>query len=162
MDNKGFVRTLEAVIAIVVIFIFIFTVLPSQKIEQKVPNNIKLIQDKVVNEIESNESLRKNVLTYPSSSDAYYPADLTALERDSKRIELNSFIENSFGQIRTIDFNFTVCNELNQDCMPDFINKDPNCGICYPLPNKQVYAKSIMISNATASRIFRLYLWESI
>lgn len=55
VDKKGFVHTIEAVIAIVIVLIFIFTALPRESQEQRVPDNIKLIQEKVLYEINSND-----------------------------------------------------------------------------------------------------------
>ncbi len=155
VNKKGFVRTIEALIAVLILLIFIFTVLPKQKVDQSAPDNIKLIQEKITGEIESNTSLRNDTLSYP------VPSTLIELEQNLSRKRLTSFITNSIKNFPTIDFNYTVCDSTNVNCAPDFLKTGPNRNLDVSLPNKNVYAKSAMIANATAERVFRLYLWET-
>src|SRR3989344_2311504 len=153
VNKKGFVHTIEAVIAIVILLIFIFTALPGEKIEQTTPDNIKLIQEKITSEIESNTSLRNSILLYPFPSQLL-PPNLETLEQNRYRQQLTSFIKNAIN-LQTINFDYTVCDAQNTNCAPDFLNP-VNADLYVQLPNKDIYAKSIMIANATAQRVFRL------
>ncbi|MBS3155175.1 hypothetical protein J4404_01615 [Candidatus Woesearchaeota archaeon] len=157
MNKKGFMVTIEAVIAIVIVLIFMLTTLLPKTQEVKIPENIKLSQERIMQEIESREDLRQSVLNYPIPIFNYR---LDLLEISQQRTQLTSFIKSSLNN-PLIDFNYTICSETNTNCVPEFIDKSAQ-GLYAELPNKQIYAKSIMISSSDGSRIFRLYLWESI
>jgi hypothetical protein len=137
MNKKGYAKTVEAIIAVVIIFIFLIgVVVKNQKAEPDVPKDIELLQNVILNEIENNESLRDYTLG-SSTKDLEY---------------LNNFINNSIGITNTnTDFNISIVN-LTQEI-------PINIG----LPNKKtVYARSLIISsNFTTddSRLLMLYLW---
>lgn len=135
--KKGYLRTIEAVIAVVLIFIFLISVMPRQKNTITTPEEIETLQDKIAGEVENNPELRNYVLT----------GDYTSLE---------SFIKEKIPADR-MDFNFNIC---------DF---NSNLVVCSPtnedlgLPtNKDVYARSIMISSSTSRKIFRLFIWYKV
>ena len=165
MNKKGFMVTIEAVIAIVIVLIFMLTTLLPKTQEVKIPENIKLSQERIMQEIESREDLRQSVLGYPIFDNVIQHNDqaLTYLESSSQRQQLNSFIKGSLNN-PLLNFNYTVCLADNTKCRPEFVDKisQESKSIYIGLPNKQIYAKSIMISSSDGSRIFRLYLWESI
>jgi len=59
MDKKGYIRTLEAIIAIVIIFGFIISILPKEtKNEAKVPEEVELTMKKILDGIQAKEDLR--------------------------------------------------------------------------------------------------------
>lgn len=166
MNKKGFMVTIEAVIAIVIVLIFMLTTLLPKQQEVKIPENIKLSQERIMQEIESSEDLRESVLTYPTLSyiAQYGEQALVELKENSlERIKLTNFIEDSLNN-PIIDFDYAVCSADNAECVPEFLKQGSDCDSlpCDVLPNKQIYAKSIMISSSDGSRIFRLYLWENI
>ncbi|MDD5133595.1 MAG: hypothetical protein PHD81_00460 [Candidatus Nanoarchaeia archaeon] len=143
MNKKAYIRTVEAVIAILLTFIFIMTILTPKESQKE--NTLSSIQKNTLKIIELNSSLRKNVL----ESQLGVPFNPT----DPNRIQLYNTIKDNTKKFVTLDFNFTVCDQKNTNCNPniknDFIPK-----------NKDVYAKSIMMSSLDKTRIFRLYLWE--
>ena len=58
-NKKAFLKIVESVIAAILIFLFIFAVTPKeQKVEAKVPEGVRLTQNTMLKEIQSNESLR--------------------------------------------------------------------------------------------------------
>ena len=121
-------------------------------------NFLQLIQEKVLYEINSNSALRENVFSYKIGSEIINLNNLESVQH-SQRKEISLFITNAIN-IPTIDYNYTVCNQDNLDCAPDFL--DPgNTNLYISLPSKNIYAKSIMIADATRQRVFRLYLWET-
>lgn len=61
VNKKGFIRTLEAVIAIVIILGLIIYLTPSKKLEVEVPSNIREAKEFILKEILINEELRDNV-----------------------------------------------------------------------------------------------------
>lgn len=160
MNKKGFVRTIEAIIAILIVLIFVFTIIPKEKSDNEIPGNIKLVQDRVLNKIIVDNTLKKNVMEYyiPPSNDRTYTID--QLELMTQRVNLNTFIIQSLVDMPMISFNFTVCRSNNADCSPDVI--DTSKLNYLKLPSEQIYAKSVMVANSTDQRIFRLFLWETI
>jgi len=63
VGKKGYIRTLEAVIAIVIILLFIFTVTPERVINpKKAPPQIESAQNYIFQKIENNPGLRAMVI----------------------------------------------------------------------------------------------------
>ena len=64
VNKKGYMKILEAVIAIVILLLFV-TVLAIQNKEDtpKVPQDISLLQDAIVNSIKEDEDIRDCVLS---------------------------------------------------------------------------------------------------
>lgn len=66
MDKKGYIKTLEAVVAIVGILVFIYAIIPDRSIqESKVPPVVKSSQEFIINEISTNEKIRDCVINNP-------------------------------------------------------------------------------------------------
>ena len=63
VDKKGYIRTIEAIIAIVIILIVIFTLIP-KKIEKsaKVPSIVEASQNFILNEIAFNDTIRECIV----------------------------------------------------------------------------------------------------
>ncbi len=157
--KKGYLRTIEAIIAVVLIFIFIITIIPESNNQSKTPDTIKSLQNKIVTKIEENKNLRKNVLDYNVDPDT-----IETLEQSSEWQVLNTFISDNILD-NNIRYDFTVCGDKDVNgetilvCAPDFSNE----GDLYKeLPQKSVYAKSVVIASTQGQRIFRLYLWYEV
>lgn len=101
--------------------------------------------------------LTNDVFNYPLASKIITN---DALKDNIQRKEISLFIKSAIN-IPTIDYNYSICNKDNQDCAPDFLKTSSYQDLYIDLPNRDVYARSIMIANATAQRVFRLYLWET-
>lgn len=63
VDKKGYIRTVEAIIAIVIILIVIFTLIP-KKIEKsaKVPSIVEASQNFILKEMTVNETIRECIV----------------------------------------------------------------------------------------------------
>jgi hypothetical protein len=162
MNKKGFVKILEAVIAIIIIFIFIFTILPRESKVEKIPENVRLFQERILSEIESNESLRQDVLKYKIFKDEQIKTintEILSYRKDKPAID--KFIRSNL--YPTLDYNYTVCVDSGDSlvCNPDFVNLGNDLkNIALPT-NKAVYAKSRIIANSTQTNTFKLYVWEN-
>ncbi len=67
MDKKGYIRTLEAVIAIVIILLFIFAVTPERTVNPKtVPPQVDSAQRYILKEVQDNQELRDEALSVGS------------------------------------------------------------------------------------------------
>lgn len=142
MNKQGYLRTLEAVFAIVLFLIALFGVLSIQKekIELK-PQDIELMQDTILSEVEYNQIYREEIIDNNiGETRATY-----------------NFVKNRLPD--RLDFIILSCETINDCNIPednpkyqDFQNAE------------KIYADSIIItdkSNQTyISRLFILYLWH--
>lgn len=167
MNKKGFVKIMEAVIAIVIIFIFMFTIIPSYNKVDKIPDNIELFQKEILSEIQSNESLREDVLSYlltyidtNDQTEKKYSINTVMNYRNDPTVNIDKFIRANLPPI--LEYNYTVCTEFNGLlCIPDLLHPDQQYQDVKIPSNKAVYAKSLIIANSTQTNTFRLYLWEN-
>jgi hypothetical protein len=138
VNKKGYLKTLEAIIAIVILLVFLTTALVINKPEAKlsVPGDIKLIQDTIFNKIQTDNHLR---------------GCLTAGTFDC----INDTINESM--IGTLDFIIEMCT-----------GDPNNCLLTVTLPeDKTIYSDSIFIQEVNPSGIneygtLRLFLWRKV
>ncbi len=76
MNKKGYLRILEAIIAIIIVFTAVILVLPkTEKNTGKIPPDLELTANAILKEIQNNNEFRKCVLggrvTYPDGSQEY-------------------------------------------------------------------------------------------
>ena len=133
MDKKAFLKTLEATIAIIIMLGFLVVLLPriTEK-ETAIPADISLVQEKVLREIEFNNTLRNEILSGSNPDASSYPITF-------------NFINSTIPP--TLDFTISVCI-------------DSSCPIP-PLPEKTVYAKNLIVASTLTiydQRLFRLFI----
>jgi len=141
VNKKAYLKTLEALIAIVLLLVFITTALNINKPEtkQKTPDDIKLIQDTVFREIESNPDLRQALI---NNDDSHQITDMI----DDVMIE-------------TLNYKIQICTELNQDNCPSseiVINTIPDP------QEKTIYSDSLLIREPSGIASMRLFLWRKL
>jgi hypothetical protein len=135
MNKKGFIHTLEAIIAILLLLGVLIISIGFNKTEiGEVPLEIKLIQKTVLNEIQNNEILRVSLFNDPYADIDNY---------------LEEIINNK------INYTFDVCGDIEIICP---LSSDlPS--------EKNIYSDSIIIrinkedEENEEYRIFKLYLW---
>lgn len=137
VNKKGYIRTIEAIIAVVLLFLFILTTLP--KPEKSVePRNVDYIEESILLEIESNEVLRQEVLNY-------IPGGTTP--------KLNSFIEDTTKRL-PFDHAFLIKNAGTYPSQADLENLIPS------VSDRNLYLRTKIIGSGTVSKVIYLYLWE--
>src|SRR3989344_6917374 len=102
VNKKGYIRTLEVVIAIILILIFIFSVLPKKQTEEsKTPREIDLTSDRILNEVQNNGKFRGCVIE-----------DVPPNTPDKKSAEqcINEFITDNNLIPQTLDYKVKVCD----------------------------------------------------
>ncbi len=136
MTKKGYIRTLEAILAILIIFVFIFSVLPQEEenVSVQQPAEIRLLHQSMLREIQNNQAFRDDVLINDDSRIIVYVGDTLSLV-------------GSYGYLVYIqDANGAVFQ--------------PGTG----LPaDKNVYADSAVIGsslNTYNPKLVTLYIWE--
>ena len=152
MNKKGFIRTLEAVIAILIVFVFIYVLMQgSLTSKSKTSDSIKSMEEEILRGISETESLRSEVVSL-----------------DSNKLGVN--LAGSSG----IDYGFVEYVESN---LPERFKKDgiknyalvvceTSCGIPPTLPDKEVYTTAIVITSSLEGncadckpKIVRLWVW---
>lgn len=138
MNNKGFLRTLEAVIAVIIVLSLILFLTPVRVSEVgDIPGTVAEAQKIIVEEVSLNESYRKCILDNKERSciGMDYPCD---------------GIEN-FVRANTpagYEYNCEICDS-SVSCVEN---------LHVPV-DKTVFARDIFIAGRP-SRVFRVYLWE--
>lgn len=140
MNKKGYMKTLEAVFAIIIFLIALFGVLALQSHREDLkPQEIELLQDTILNEIEYNGNYRLEIL------DNVYPNPST---------NVNNFIESSLSN--NLDYETVICDDSTNCPSPE--SQDY-------LDAKKVYADGLIISGKNTllvdtTKLFVLFLWN--
>ncbi len=140
MNKKGFIRTLEAVIAIILLLIFVFWIMPSPNIdESETPAIISAAEDLINHELMTNEELRTAIL-------AADPTDTSSASYIDAMTALTQVIEDRkpYGY----EYQAAICADVN----------------CYiDASAKSVYMNDILISSDMAGnqelRIVRIWFY---
>lgn len=143
VDKKGYIRTLEAIIAMILIFIFILSILPTKEDKQKTPDDIDVTARNILNEIQNNQIYRNYVINM----------DLTngKVGNDDVYGALKNFIESPNTKPIAIGYELMICDI------------SANTANCFPtqntliIPKINIYTKSILIED---NRLVKLYLWR--
>mgnify|MGYP001559941623 CR=1 FL=1 len=147
MDNKGFIRTLEAVVSIILIFSFIFFILPKQiEIETQIPENVQLSQAFILNEILYNSTFRDCIFGYNLNNLEGVNCKLIS---SNPSCDINKFIGDEIPP--SYEFACEVCNQV-ATCIGEDVPFDKN-----------VYANSIFLVKdplVNSPKVLRVYVWE--
>lgn len=137
VNKKGYIKTLEAVIAIIMIIVISFT-LVSQRIENQPEPPLKLQSAmKFINEkIELNDSLRKGIVDM----------------QHGLRINIDSILSSLVNENKPRDYDFTCRLCSNITCFPER----------FPL-EKNIYVSDLLITSSEKKQqphIIRMWFWE--
>tara|TARA_Y100000310_G_scaffold327446_1_gene393832 strand:- start:13830 stop:14276 length:447 start_codon:yes stop_codon:yes gene_type:complete len=145
VGKKGYLKTVEALIAVIMLFGFFIYMLPGDRIEvASVPQDIELMQDVIFDEISNNVEWRQCIVQdNPKCIDG----------------EITSFVgsvvnpERDGSTLLVRDFKIGVCTEAL------------SCNVDVDAGDKEVYAADIIIrdlgsSNVLKTAIFKLFIWE--
>ena len=132
VNKKAFMKTLEALISVVLLLIFITAIfiLNSSPKKETIPEDIKLSQDIILNKIETDQNLR------------------TCLAQNNDGC-IRSTILSSL--LPTVEYDINIC-----------VGQNPSsCQILTNLAEK-VYVRSLMIEEEGTMAILRLYMWHKL
>lgn len=132
VNNKGFLRTLEAVVAIIIILALIIYLAPSKKLETGVPSNVKEAKEFILKEILTNTTLRECM-------------NIIGDCKPACENRLKSFLDNNipFGY----DYGCEICTASNQGCADLKVLQE----------KKNIYSGVIYLN---FDKTFRLFLYE--
>jgi hypothetical protein len=98
MDKKGFMKTLEALVAVVILTVFlVYVAVRIDRDQPEAPDDIKLVQDTVMSKISENEFYRNCTIKD---------------DRDCVNLLINSTIP------LNLNYTFKICPSINCD-LPD-------------------------------------------
>lgn len=141
VNTKGYIKTLEAVIAIVIILIFTFAVTPKPEPSYQLPSSVENAQNYILEEIERNDTLRQNIMDadLPIGSDSPISISLSTI--------VNSNMPTGYGYITEICNNTVCMTELPPEAT-----------------GSSVYTAEAMIGSDgvvdTTPRIVRIWMWR--
>jgi len=129
VNKKGYMKTLEAVISIILLLVVVVSIVSIDKYEtEEIPQEIKLLQDTILESVQSNESLRSFV----------YSQNVNSLE---------SFVNSKLDSVR-IQGKVQVCDQTTCP-VEEELSSD----------NVYVDSLIIYDSVDSYNYLFRLYLW---
>lgn len=155
MDKKGFIKTVEAIIAVLIIFIFIYYITPKST-GNKEANDIKELQAEILKGISENEVYRECIITCPDNS--------ICTIKGNEQLNFNS-------QTCTNNILTNIKNFIEESLTPKFKNNyqlvictQGSCGS--PPEEDTVYTSAIIVTSSLKTtppaynpKIVRLYLW---
>ncbi len=142
MDKKGYIRTLEAVIAIVIVLSFVYAVMPSKIINPSdIPYVVESAQDFIIGEIEENPSIRTEITIYSLAV-----LDMEQIKDNTQTTQTDTLIKNYIPMGYSYDA--LICKQTS--CYSDQIPMDA-----------QAYVSDVLLSTGAndAPSIVRIWIW---
>ncbi len=137
MSNKGLVKTLEAVIAVLLILGLLVFILPQEKVPTgEVPAEVKSAQRFILDEISLNQAYRDCI------TNSNYPG----------KCQLGCLAQIETLVINNAPFGYTGSCEVCDTAL--------SCAVLQLPASKSVYTDSIFISNKPITKVLRVYFYE--
>ena len=152
MNKQGFIKTIEAIIAVLIIFIFIYYVTPKSS-DIKDTSDIKKLQEEILKGISENEVFRECIIKETGTKIIQY-ADpkITGFETCTSGVSttMQTFIESSLTKKFQTNYQLVICTQ----------------GSCGSPPEKDtVYTSAVIVTSSLKTpptynpKVVRLYLW---
>jgi hypothetical protein len=147
-NKKGFIHTLEAVIAIILLLSIIYIVIPKDQPESATPNKIEQAHKAIFSEITINQEFRDclliDVFNYGSINEITQ-YNIIKESTTSCLTDLNTYIQELTP--RGYVYMAEVC-DTSVSCTSNLLPTEAT-----------IYAESIMLASKS-SKVFRVYFWE--
>lgn len=138
MNNKGFVKTLEAIVAVIIVFTLIVTLAPTTKKQrEETPDAVKQAQAFLLDQITSNEIYRECV-----KKSAAAPGECKIVCPSPS--DIDSFVKNNIPS--QYDYRCEICLSASTCSGP-------------PPLDKSLYTDSRLVA-ADPPRVVRVIIWE--
>ncbi len=150
MSKRGFIRTLEAVLAVLIVLIFIFTVNQTNSGSSQI-ESIRELEEGILRGIVQDESMRNCIVsTVQSDDDGNGVGDLDEISTGIKCSEVRQFVVNSLPNRFRESFELQAC-ESGSCVIPN-------------LPDKNVFTAGAVVSSSLtdekyAPRLVRIWIW---
>ncbi|MBI2507323.1 hypothetical protein HYV89_00025 [Candidatus Woesearchaeota archaeon] len=156
MNKRGFLRTLEAVIAVVIVFLFIYYAGKSSgDKDARYVQGIRSLQESVLDEISKNDDFRECIVsTSNDDTDGNDIRDIVEIGEGGRCKEIDTFIKDSLPTRFKERYAFNVCNPLDLG----------SCSLPGNIKGGEVYTSAVVISSSLNNgkynpRILRMWLF---
>jgi len=158
MNKRGFLRTLEAVIAVIIVFLFIYYAGRSSDKDARFVQGIRSLEESILNDISKNDAFRECIVTTSladtdTDGKGKGKADVQEIGEGGRCPDVKKFIEGSLPSRYKDNYAFTVCDpkDLGRCTLPN-------------IPSKEVYTSAVIISSSLSNgqyspRILRIWLY---
>ena len=158
MNKRGFLRTLEAVIAVIIVFLFIYYAGRSSDKDARFVQGIRSLEESILNDISKNDAFRECIVTTSladtdTDGKGKGKADVQEIGEGATCPEVKQFIEDSLPSRYRNNYAFTVCDpkELGSCTLPT-------------ISSKEVYTSAVIISSSLNNkeynpRVLRMWLF---
>jgi len=141
MNKKGYIRTIEAVIAIVVILIFTYSVTPKYIPETgPVPYSVEVAQKTILETLVQNADSRERILS-PGLLNGASKFEPENVEEIAGSYNLEADVPPGY--------NYAIAVCVDTACISDRIRN----------VEKSVYMDDIMVTSGEVTRIVRIWMW---
>lgn len=163
MNKRGFIRTLEAVLAIIIVFLFIYYAGRSSDSDKRYVQGVRSLEESLLDEISKNDGFRQCIVSGEISK---FNEDVEKFKAenciDQKFVEgecakeIDCYIEGSLPLRYREKYAFTICSpsDLGSCSLPGSIGG-----------SKEVYTSAVIISSSLKDsgnynpRILRMWLY---
>ncbi|MEK6856835.1 MAG: hypothetical protein AABX49_02350 [Nanoarchaeota archaeon] len=158
MNKRGFIRTLEAVLAIVIVFLFIFYAGKSKSGDERFVQGIRSLQESILDEISKDDGFREcvvsaNIVDFNKEVEEFDANDCIGDDLDKCSTEIDCYIEGSLPPRYREKYAFTICSP-----------SDPGSCTLPSIKGEEVYTSAVIISSSLNDakydpRILRMWLF---
>ena len=160
MNKRGFIRTLEAVAAIIIVFLFIYYAGRSSEKDARFVQGIRSLEESILDDISKNDGFREcvvnsDVADFNNIVEGFKANNCISTKQDKCAKDIDCYIEGSLPLRYKQKYAFTICSP-----------SDP--GSC-SLPgsiggSEEVYTSAVIISSSLndekyGPRILRMWLF---
>lgn len=160
MNKRGFIRTLEAVVAIIIVFLFIYYAGRSSDKDERFVQGIKSLEESILNDISKNDGFRDCIVS--SDVNAFNELAGKSVSNCMNQKHENQcakgidcYIEGSLPLKYKNNYAFTICSPTDSGgcSIPGSIGK-----------SKEVYTSAVIISSSLnnkeySPRVLRMWLY---
>lgn len=161
MNKRGFIKTVEAIIAILLIFIFVYYITPKTT-DTKEVGEVKELQTEILKGISENEEFRDCIINNPglmwiqgaNGIDSDFPNNINGFTsekcvQNAVQTKIKTFVESGLPPKFQNNYRLVICEE-------------GKCGL--PPEKDTVYTSAVIITSSVKSqnynpKIARLYFW---
>ena len=150
MNKQGFIKTVEAIIAVLIIFIFIYYVTPKSTTNQDT-SDIKKLQEEILKGISENEEFRECIIQETGIGIIQSTGITGFATCNGIATTMQTFIESSLTKKFQTNYQLVICTQ----------------GSCGSPPEKDtVYTSAVIVTSSLKTtpptynpKVVRLYLW---
>ena len=145
MGKRGFIKTLEAVLAVIIVFIFMFTV--RQTSGDSVVSSMRDIQEGLLTGVSQDDMFRNCIVTSPDFVFSGIVGNNPCLNKD-----LKGYVENSLPSRFRDRYIIQACDANNCILPPEVTGSG----------EKNLYTSAVIISSDLGTynpKIFRIWMW---